>query len=286
MTIRRTSGSVVVSAGLPVLSAGAHLAPEDGLCLMEFVSVLAGERFTDSPRCTEPTLAFLARLVNDMVTDADRSLLAPVAADLSRLGRVDAGGSLRLVLAVVRRARATTPANPRLRRAEHRTQQRLQGMTQPRRLDRLARALIPVYVRGAGWHRLETAVWAVADAPWPDEIDRDRALVELLQLAMTVIRGELAGQPTTLDHPDASCGHLPVEPHDVRAAALRPPARTRVPAGRPPARSARAATTTGPADRPGGRPAGVTGRRPADGRSATTADPASGPSAGTPRDPA
>jgi hypothetical protein len=81
MKVRRTP-LVVVPDGLPVLGAGAHLAPEDGVCLMEYVSVLAGQRFTDSPRCTGPTLAFLARLVNDTVDDGDRGLLAPLAAEL------------------------------------------------------------------------------------------------------------------------------------------------------------------------------------------------------------
>jgi len=210
MRIRRIPEVGVLPDGLPVLGAGVHLAPEDGVCLMEYVSVLAGERFTDSPRCTQPMLALLARLVNDTVDVGFRSRLAPLAADLSVLGRADAVGSARLVLTVVRRARAAAPANSRLRRAERRAQRQLQRVTRPGGLGRLAGALSPVHMRGAGRHRLTTAVGAVADAPWGDRIDRDRALLELLQLAMTVVRGGSAGQrtcrvrTTSRVHPDGS----------------------------------------------------------------------------------
>ncbi|TML97573.1 MAG: hypothetical protein E6G05_14000 [Actinobacteria bacterium] len=68
---------------LPVLSRGWHRGPEDGACVMEYVSVLAGARFTDHPRCTPPALAALARLVNDrIVDDGVRSKLALLAPDL------------------------------------------------------------------------------------------------------------------------------------------------------------------------------------------------------------
>lgn len=54
------------------------------LPLMEYVSVLAGERFSDHPRCTDPALAELARLVNDLtVDDAARAELVRRAPDLA-----------------------------------------------------------------------------------------------------------------------------------------------------------------------------------------------------------
>lgn len=61
---------------LPLLRPGAHLAAEDGACLMEFVSLLAGESFSDCPSCTDPTLAVVARLVNDATSDDARPALA------------------------------------------------------------------------------------------------------------------------------------------------------------------------------------------------------------------
>lgn len=68
---------------LPILSRGKHRRPRHGACLMEYTSVLAGERFSDSPRCTDPVLAAVARCVNDYSSDAARQRLAPLAADLT-----------------------------------------------------------------------------------------------------------------------------------------------------------------------------------------------------------
>jgi hypothetical protein len=186
MTIRRSPVSVVPD-GMPVLAAGMHLMPEDGVCLMEYVSVLAGERFTDHPPCTEPTLAFVARLVNDTISDGGRSVLAPLAAELSILGRADAIGSARLVAVVVHGAR-TAGSSARLGRAERRAERRLQRVRRAGPLGRLARAASPLHMRGAGRHRLTTAVAAVGEAPWPDETHRDAALLALLELAMAVVR--------------------------------------------------------------------------------------------------
>jgi len=69
-------------AGLPALPTGRHRDPEQGSCLMEYVSVLAGERFSDHPPCTHPTLARLARQVNDAATDTGRPRLARLAPGL------------------------------------------------------------------------------------------------------------------------------------------------------------------------------------------------------------
>ena len=61
---------------LPTLSAGRHTSPEKGACFMEYASLLAGERWSDHPGCTDPVLAALARCVNDAVSDETRSSLA------------------------------------------------------------------------------------------------------------------------------------------------------------------------------------------------------------------
>jgi hypothetical protein len=60
---------------LPMLSPGKHRRPGNGACFMEFVSLLAGERFGDHPACTHPLLAEVARQVNDHTSDAGRPLL-------------------------------------------------------------------------------------------------------------------------------------------------------------------------------------------------------------------
>jgi hypothetical protein len=61
---------------LPVLSAGRHKSARRGACFMEYASYLAGMRWSDHPACTHPTLAALARLVNDLTSDGARSQLA------------------------------------------------------------------------------------------------------------------------------------------------------------------------------------------------------------------
>jgi hypothetical protein len=61
---------------LPVLSAGRHKSARRGACFMEYASYLAGMRWSDHPACTHPTLAALARLVNDLTSDGARSRLA------------------------------------------------------------------------------------------------------------------------------------------------------------------------------------------------------------------
>lgn len=78
-----TIRTLPVPDAMPVLSRGRHRRPRHGACLMEYVSVLAGERFSDAPRCTDPTLAAVARSVNDYSSDESRQRLALLASDIS-----------------------------------------------------------------------------------------------------------------------------------------------------------------------------------------------------------
>jgi hypothetical protein len=61
---------------LPILSAGRHRNAKRGACFMEYASYLAGERWSDRPACTHPSLASLARLVNDLTSDDARGGLS------------------------------------------------------------------------------------------------------------------------------------------------------------------------------------------------------------------
>jgi len=63
---------------MPVLSAGAHDNPQDGACVMEYVSLLAGETWSDRPACTHPVLAKMAQTVNDLLPDETRHTLVPM----------------------------------------------------------------------------------------------------------------------------------------------------------------------------------------------------------------
>ncbi len=68
----------MIPAGLPTLSAGAHKPGDGKACVMELVSFLAGESWTDSPECTHPVLARMAQVVNDRLPDDERHLLVPL----------------------------------------------------------------------------------------------------------------------------------------------------------------------------------------------------------------
>lgn len=65
--------------GLPVLARGRHRSPRRGACLMEYTSLLAGKAWSDSPACTHPALAALARAVNDCTSDQARQQLLELA---------------------------------------------------------------------------------------------------------------------------------------------------------------------------------------------------------------
>jgi hypothetical protein len=63
---------------LPLLSHGKHRNPSRGACFMEYTSVLAGEPFSDSPRCVDAELATVLRAANDMLDEDERPALVPL----------------------------------------------------------------------------------------------------------------------------------------------------------------------------------------------------------------
>lgn len=67
-----------VPDALPTLSAGSHDADNGEACVMEYVSLLAGEEWSDRPECTHPMLAHEARTTNDLLRDGDRTRLVPL----------------------------------------------------------------------------------------------------------------------------------------------------------------------------------------------------------------
>ena len=91
---------------VPVLSPGRHRNPRKGACFMEMASYLAGERWSDHPKCTHPLLASLARMVNDSVPDEERSSLVPLIPDVVGLTSED------LIVDVTIAARSAVAALP------------------------------------------------------------------------------------------------------------------------------------------------------------------------------
>ena len=62
------------------LARGRHRSPDEGACVMELASMLAGERFTDRPSCVDPVLAAYLRALNDRLDARRRLDLRPYAA--------------------------------------------------------------------------------------------------------------------------------------------------------------------------------------------------------------
>jgi hypothetical protein len=165
--------------GLPLLGAGMHLSPEDGACLMEYTSVLAGERFSDNPRCTDPTLATLARFVNDATSDGGRQRLAPLAPRLTVAARTDAVGSASLVLATLLRVEEATGRS--LARQVRAARRWLRFVDRHGRTGLRARLLDSVHLRGPGQRHLIAAVDATRNLP---AAERDAVLRSTLEGAL------------------------------------------------------------------------------------------------------
>lgn len=188
---------------LPLLGRGRHARPELGACLMEYVSVLAGEQFSDAPRSTHPALAELARQVNDrIVGDAARSRLARLAPDLIGTSDPRVTETVISTCLVAAKASADLPgaANRRLARA----QLRLAHGRRPGRLRRwryrLRDACSPPAVDEVNWaFRLLYDRWRQRPQP-----ERDRDLHRLLAVAVEDSRR--LGTPRT---PTAAPSALP-----------------------------------------------------------------------------
>lgn len=139
-----------------MLSRGGHRRSEDGACVMEYVSVLSGGRFTDHPRCTHPALASLARLVNDRIIDDEvRRELALLAPDLIGAGRGDRLMTHRVVAGCLRAAAAARPLPAAAARRLARTSARLQRLERGNRWTR---------ARLCGWQLLNPSCVVVGSA--------------------------------------------------------------------------------------------------------------------------
>ncbi|MFI7491405.1 hypothetical protein ACIBXA_23760 [Micromonospora echinaurantiaca] len=168
---------------LPPLRPGTHLTPEDGACLMELVSLIAGEPFSDHPRCTDPTLATIARVVNDALSDSSRQALVPLAGTL--VGR--AGDPARLAPRLVSTCLTVTQQRlPRpsrtLQRHLRRAVRRAAAQRQPRSAW-IVRLTAWLYARGPAQQAITAMIMAVRRLPAKE---RDRALLQVFSAAVTV----------------------------------------------------------------------------------------------------
>jgi hypothetical protein len=109
------------------LSKGKHTSAEEGACVMELASMLAGEQFTDHPACACPVIGSFLRAYNDSIDDDRRQDLYRYASQI-----VDTRGSSRL-----QQARA----------------ERLFQWAYEMHLRRWPRRMLPSAIRGMGVRR-------------------------------------------------------------------------------------------------------------------------------------
>jgi hypothetical protein len=107
--VRRTSTTTIPEL-LPILSRGKHRSARRGACFMEMASYLAGERWSDHPRCTHPLVASVARLVNDNTSDEGRSQLAELIPSVVGLTTSDPRANVRIALRCATAALPIAPA--------------------------------------------------------------------------------------------------------------------------------------------------------------------------------
>jgi hypothetical protein len=76
------------------LEPGRHRSPDEGVCVVELASMIAGEKFTDRPKCVCPVVGAFLRCWNDRAGYADRQRLQPYASRVigtggdRRIGRI------------------------------------------------------------------------------------------------------------------------------------------------------------------------------------------------------
>ena len=83
---------------LPRLAKGRHKAAGHEACVMELVSFLNEEEWSDHPHCVQPVLAAAARAVNDRVSDEGRQRLVDLAPRLAGTAKADWLVGARLVV--------------------------------------------------------------------------------------------------------------------------------------------------------------------------------------------
>jgi hypothetical protein len=171
-----------------MLTPGRHRDPRDGRCLLELVSVLAGERWTDHPRCVHPVLASIARRANDACSDAGRDALIPLALPLIGTAALSEPVSWLLVGRCRRAALSVRPDLRRLKRVSTR---------------------VPM----SGFYRRRVAPSLVADAVTvlaEHAVGADQRLVVLLSECLDATRYVSNGTFSL-----AAMDIVPAEDHDV-----------------------------------------------------------------------
>lgn len=191
----------------PHIARGRHTGPDDGACLMELASMLAGEPFSDSPQSVHPVLASVARAVNDRVGDGTRSRLARLVPMMLHTEGAGLRGCAAVVAACADAALETEHCDMATRcgleAARRRAHRILAGHALSARL-RAHRPAVPLagmldwaYCHGAVLRTAE-AVAVVANADPGEDHDEDEKLESLLT-ACASATSEIAGAQPLAD---------------------------------------------------------------------------------------
>ncbi|GAB3930090.1 hypothetical protein GCM10029976_031080 [Kribbella albertanoniae] len=173
-------------------------------CVMELVSKLAREPWTDRPSCVHPTLSAAARAVHDHTSSAGRRELLPLAPKFINTARPGLEVSARVVALCVSTALAggdmTGDEAQRLHGAHQTALHLLTGRTEP---EGAARWWLPLLGR-FGWSEpfyrtfvaTEQVAEAVAVTARQANSDRDRRLRQLLKQCLAAHGALRPGAPT------------------------------------------------------------------------------------------
>ena len=199
---------------VPILSRGKHRNARRGACFMEMASYLAGERWSDHPKCTHPLVATVARLVNDNTSDDGRSRLVELIPSVVGLTTDDPRLDARIALQC---ATAALPIAPAERQkvmavsvlASERALATLEGR-QPGALQPTSAAALESVPRAATWahefvgrfqasadefrrcaapHVARMAVESIVESAVPDSDDRLHGLLVAVIDECAAIRG-------------------------------------------------------------------------------------------------
>lgn len=197
------------------LSVGAHLDASEGTCLMELVSVVAAEPWSDRPSCTHPLVAHLARLVNDALSDGARQELRGLVPSLAGAASEDPSAYAAVAHACTEHALrvGTSPLLVHFHRVAQRQLAAPGGPGAP-----VLRMPPRVFRRGPALRAVEAAVDVCARA---EGAARDAALTTLLSRGLAAVGGPANPAPTPSpatgeDGPVSPAGRTAMSTHVAR----------------------------------------------------------------------
>jgi hypothetical protein len=167
-----------------MLTKGAHSSWEEGACVMEAVAYVAGEPFSDHPKCASPVIAAFLRSWNDDLDDETRQRLKPYIPRLVGTKGTKRQEEKRAWMATDWLARECAPAFLRLAGlTEH--AEALEGLAALTTTKRAEKAQPTLAAAGdAAWAATRDAALAAAgDAAWAAAGDAARAATRDAALA-------------------------------------------------------------------------------------------------------